>query len=102
MSISDSPESSDKDSPKETLSVVIPSFTCEACLIHTASLLTIQQENFLTFARKSTKSPMALIVATRRAFSTRMTKASRADVQKLVLLMAVAAYAFWKKEREKE
>lgn len=35
------------------------------------------------------------MVATRRAFSTRMTKASRADVQKLVLLMAVAAYAFW-------
>lgn len=34
-------------------------------------------------------------MATRRAFSTRMTKASRADVQKLVLLMAVAAYAFW-------
>lgn len=49
----------------------------------------------LTFPRKSTKSPTALMVATRRAFSTRMTKASRADVQKLVLLMAVAAYAFW-------
>lgn len=49
----------------------------------------------LTFPRKSTKSPTALIVATRRAFSTRITKASRADVQKLVLLMAVAAYAFW-------
>lgn len=49
----------------------------------------------LTFPRKSTKSPMALIVATRSAFSTRITKASRADVQKLVLLMAVAAYAFW-------
>lgn len=48
----------------------------------------------LTFPRKSTKSPIALIVATRRAFSTRITKASRADVQKLVLLMAVAAYAF--------
>lgn len=42
---------------------------------------------------------MALIVATRRAFSTRMTKASRAEVQKLVLLMAVAAYAFWEIQR---
>lgn len=42
---------------------------------------------------------MALIVATRRAFSTKMTKASRAEVQKLVLLMAVAAYAFWEIQR---
>jgi hypothetical protein len=31
------------------------------------------------------------MAATLRAFSTRMTKASRAEVQKLVLLMAVAA-----------
>lgn len=54
----------------------------------------MDREFSLTFPRKSTKSPTALIVATRRAFSTRITKASRADVQKLVLLMAVAAYAF--------
>jgi hypothetical protein len=37
---------------------------------------------------------MELMVATRRAFSTRMPRASRAEVQKLVLLMAVAVYAF--------
>ena len=38
----------------------------------------------VTFPRKRTKSPTVLIAATLRAFSTRMTKASRADVQKLV------------------
>lgn len=43
-----------------------------------------------TFAKNSTKSPTVLMAVTRRAFSTRMMKASRADVQKLVLLMAVA------------
>ena len=43
-----------------------------------------------TFPRKRAKSPMELMVATRRAFSTRMPRASRAEVQKLVLLMAVA------------
>ena len=48
----------------------------------------------ITFPRKRAKSPMELMVATRRAFSTRMPRASRAEVQKLVLLMAVAVYAF--------
>lgn len=43
-----------------------------------------------TFAKKSTKSPTVLMADTRKAFSTRMSKASRAEVQKLVLLMAVA------------
>lgn len=43
-----------------------------------------------TFAKKRTKSPTVLMAATRRAFSTRMSNASRAEVQKLVLLMAVA------------
>jgi hypothetical protein len=38
------------------------------------------------------------MAATRKAFSTRMTKASFAEVQKLVLLIAVAVYAFWTKE----
>ena len=55
----------------------------------------------LTLPRKRTKSPTALMAATLRAFSTRITKASRADVQKLVLLMAVAAYAFYT-HRERE
>lgn len=40
------------------------------------------------------------MAATRKAFSTRITKASFADVQKLVLLIAVAVYAFWEKEIE--
>lgn len=39
------------------------------------------------------------MVATRKAFSTRMTKASFAEVQKLVLLIAVAVYAFWTKAK---
>lgn len=58
-----------------------------------SSILSVTGWNpsILTFPRNSTKSPTALIVATRRAFSTKMTKASRADVQKLVLLIAVAA-----------
>lgn len=43
-----------------------------------------------TFPRKRTKSPTVLMAVTRRAFSTRMMKASRAEVQKLVLLIAVA------------
>lgn len=43
-----------------------------------------------TLAKKRTKSPTVLIADTRKAFSTRMSKASRAEVQKLVLLMAVA------------
>lgn len=43
-----------------------------------------------TFAKKRTKSPTVFMAATRRAFSTRITKASRAEVQKLVLLIAVA------------
>lgn len=45
---------------------------------------------YSTFPKKRTKSPTVLMVATRSAFSTRMRKASRAEVQKLVLLMAVA------------
>lgn len=40
------------------------------------------------------------MAATRKAFSTRITKASFAEVQKLVLLIAVAVYAFWEEERE--
>ena len=40
------------------------------------------------------------MAATRKAFSTRITKASFAEVQKLVLLIAVAMYAFWEKESE--
>lgn len=40
------------------------------------------------------------MAATRKAFSTRITKASFAEVQKLVLLIAVAVYAFWEKESE--
>lgn len=40
------------------------------------------------------------MAATRKAFSTRMIKASFAEVQKLVLLIAVAVYAFCKKEME--
>lgn len=44
----------------------------------------------LTFPRKSTKSPTVLMVATLRTFSTRITSASFAEVQKFVLLMAVA------------
>lgn len=43
-----------------------------------------------TLPRKRTKSPTVLMAVTRRAFSTRMMKASRAEVQKLVLLIAVA------------
>lgn len=38
------------------------------------------------------------MAATRKAFSTRITKASFAEVQKLVLLIAVAVYAFWEEE----
>lgn len=52
--------------------------------------------------RKSTKSPTVLMAATLRAFSTRITNASRADVQKLVLLMAVAAYAFCARGGQRE
>lgn len=48
-----------------------------------------------TFPRKSMKSPTVFIAATRKAFSTSITKASFAEVQKLVLLIAVAVYAFW-------
>lgn len=40
------------------------------------------------------------MAATRKAFSTRITNASFAEVQKLVLLIAVAVYAFWEKEIE--
>ena len=40
------------------------------------------------------------MAATRKAFSTRITKASFAEVQKLVLLIAVAVYAFWEKQIE--
>ena len=40
------------------------------------------------------------MAATRKAFSTRITKASFAEVHKLVLLIAVAVYAFWEKESE--
>lgn len=45
------------------------------------------------------KSPTVLMAATRKAFSTRMTKASFAEVQKLVLLIAVAVYAFCTKAK---
>lgn len=48
-----------------------------------------------TFPRNSIKSPTVFMAATRKAFSTRITKASFAEVQKLVLLIAVAVYAFW-------
>lgn len=51
-----------------------------------------------TFPRNSIKSPTVFMAATRKAFSTRITKASFAEVQKLVLLIAVAVYAFWEKE----
>lgn len=47
-----------------------------------------------TFPRNSIKSPTVFMAATRKAFSTRITKASFAEVQKLVLLIAVAVYAF--------
>lgn len=47
-----------------------------------------------TFPMNRMKSPTVLMAATLRAFSTRIRKESRADVQKLVLLMAVAVYAF--------
>lgn len=47
-----------------------------------------------TFPKNRTKSPTLLIAATRRAFSARRKRASRADVQKPVLLIAVAVYAF--------
>lgn len=53
----------------------------------------------LTLPRNNMKSPTVLMAATRKAFSTRMTKASFAEVQKLVLLIAVAVYAFWTKAR---
>lgn len=53
-----------------------------------------------TFPRNSIKSPTVFMAATRKAFSTRMIKASFAEVQKLVLLIAVAVYAFCKKEME--
>lgn len=53
-----------------------------------------------TFPRNSIKSPTVFMAATRKAFSTRITKASFAEVQKLVLLIAVAVYAFWEKEIE--
>lgn len=53
-----------------------------------------------TFPRNSIKSPTVFMAATRKAFSTRITKASFAEVQKLVLLIAVAVYAFWEKETE--
>ena len=48
----------------------------------------------LTLPRNNMKSPTVLMAATRKAFSTKMTKASFAEVQKLVLLIAVAVYAF--------
>ena len=53
----------------------------------------------LTLPRNNMKSPTVLIAATRKAFSTRMTKASLAEVQKLVLLIAVAVYAFWTRQK---
>lgn len=53
-----------------------------------------------TFPRNSIKSPTVFMAATLKAFSTRITKASFAEVQKLVLLIAVAVYAFWEKEIE--
>ena len=54
---------------------------------------------FITLPRNNMKSPTVLMAATRKAFSTRMTKASFAEVQKLVLLIAVAVYAFWTKAK---
>lgn len=53
----------------------------------------------ITLPRNNMKSPTVLMAATRKAFSTRMTKASFAEVQKLVLLIAVAVYAFWSKAK---
>lgn len=53
----------------------------------------------LTLPKNNMKSPTVLMAATRKAFSTRMTKASFAEVQKLVLLIAVAVYAFWTKAK---
>lgn len=55
-----------------------------------------------TFPRNNIKSPTVFMAATRKAFSTRITKASFAEVQKLVLLIAVAVYAFWGKKKESE
>lgn len=54
----------------------------------------------LTLPKNNMKSPTVLMAATRKAFSTRMTKASFAEVQKLVLLIAVAVYAFWTKAKQ--
>lgn len=53
-----------------------------------------------TFPRNSIKSPTVFMAATRNAFSTSITKASFAEVQKLVLLIAVAVYAFWEEENK--
>lgn len=64
-------------------------FICKNLLYISSNILA------LTLPRNNMKSPTVLMAATRKAFSTRMTKASFAEVQKLVLLIAVAVYAFW-------
>ena len=67
-----------------------------------AKIYCTPQDNIfgLTLPRNNMKSPTVLMAATRKAFSTRMTKASFAEVQKLVLLIAVAVYAFWTKAKK--